>query len=149
MAAGATFTPIATVNGTGSSPTVSFTSIPSTYTDLVLITSGSTTTSGTGAGNLRLVFNSDTSSSYSDTSLYGTGTSALSGRDPSGTFMYMGMVGQASEIANSIIHIMNYSNTSTYKTIIGRGDSATNYTFTQGGLWRATPAVINRIDASA
>ena len=37
MAAGATYAPIATTAGTGSSTTITFTSIPQTYTDLVLI----------------------------------------------------------------------------------------------------------------
>ena len=58
-----TYTPIATANGTGSSGTISFTSISGSYTDIFL----AGTFSGTGTGGFAIVLNNDTSSLYSFT----------------------------------------------------------------------------------
>lgn len=66
----ATYEPIATTTVTSS--TVAFTSIPSTYTDLILV--GNIQTSGT------LRVNDDSGSTYSETRLIGNGSSASSTR---------------------------------------------------------------------
>jgi hypothetical protein len=39
------------------------------------------------------------------------------------------------------INIMNYANTTTYKTAISRLDDAANYVGTSVGLWRSTSAI--------
>jgi len=145
MAAGSTYTPIATTTASGAS-TVSFTSIPSTYTDLVIVATGKSSTAGSTSNNYRIQFNGDTTSLYSNTQMYGDGTSAGSVRDSTSPYMYMALVGQTSaENAVSIINIMNYANTTTYKTVVGRGSHAQSSLQAGVGVWRST-AAINRVD---
>jgi hypothetical protein len=140
MAAGATYEPIATTTLGSNTHTVTFSSIPGTYTDLVLVMSGSITT---GATDGCIVINSDTANNYSRTYMYGNGSSAASGRNAPidaayGTYWDTGM-------SNSIWHFMNYSNTTTYKTILTRNNAPSNSTYAGVGIWRSTSA-ITRLD---
>jgi hypothetical protein len=79
-----------------------------------------------GGTNSKLRFNSDSGSNYSATQLYADGSSVASLREsnqtraPSGTIDNDGM---------AIGHIMNYSNTTTYKTFIARGGAGTGNLF--------------------
>lgn len=134
MAAGSTYTPIANSTVSGSSTNqVDFNSISGSYTDLVCIVSGSS-----GADSrLWLRMNGDTGSNYSWTILYGTGTTAASGRsttDAGAGFMATGQ-------GNNIIHVMNYSNTSTFKTRLSRANFAGSTVEAYVSLWRNTAAV--------
>jgi hypothetical protein len=45
----------------------------------------------------------------------------------------------------AIVNIINYSNTTTYKTLLGRGNTSASRIQATVGLWRSTSA-INRID---
>jgi hypothetical protein len=144
MAAGSTYTPIATQTLGSSQSTVSFTSIPSTYTDLVLVC-GSIT--GASANTLYMELNADTATNYSGTFLYGDGTSAVSGRGSNLKGIFIGaLLGISSTvIQNCITHIQNYSNTTTYKSTLSRWNNSASATEATVGLWRSTSAV-NRID---
>jgi hypothetical protein len=139
MAAGMTYFPIATATGTGSSGTITFSSISGSYTDLVLVANGKISS---GTSNLQVQFNGDTSSLYSTTILYGDGTSAVSARN-SGTTTYVCFAGywNATDIATTIINLQNYSNTTTYKTLITRNGAVTYGTEAMVGLWRSTAAI--------
>lgn len=138
--AGATYVPIATTTGTGASATLSFTSIPSTYTDLVIVLNGSLNT----AQNTRMRFSNDTGSNYSMTVIAGDGSSAASYRDGSqSAFSYPGYY--TTGMGMNTIHVMNYSNTTTYKTFLQRNSNAANQAQAAVGLWRSTSA-INQID---
>lgn len=142
-----TYVALQTVTASSAS-TVSFTSIPSTYTDLRIVAVGISSTTGSSVNNWRMTFNGDsTSGLYSNTALYGNGSTASSNRDSNGNFMYLGLVGQASNTAQpvSTFDIMNYSNNTTNKTVLSRGSSASDSTYAMVGLWRNT-AVINRVD---
>ena len=66
MAAGATYTPIATQTPGSNTASISFSSIPGTYTDLVLVIDNAFTASG--GYSYSLSFNDDTASNYSNTS---------------------------------------------------------------------------------
>ena len=74
----ATYEPIATTTLSSAASQIEFSSIPATYTDLVLICTATITTGGSYA-ILRL--NPATSSTYSGTRLIGSGTSAISSRE--------------------------------------------------------------------
>ena len=140
-----TYTPIATTTASGAA-TVTFSSIPNTYTDLVLIY---TATASSGTPDMTMRLNNDTAGNYSGTWLSGNGTSATSARDASSrTYMYLDSVsGISTTSANvSIVNIMNYANTTTYKTVLARSSNANNGVDAFVNLWRATPAAINRID---
>ena len=140
----ATYEPIATTTASGSSATITFSSIPSTYTDLVLVVGSVSTTSG--APNITLTFNSDTGTNYSNTLLEGTGANATSTRRTSvaniteGNAISLGGTNPSTVTYN----IMNYANTSTYKTVLIRtAYPTTTYTGTSAvvGLWRSTAAI--------
>jgi hypothetical protein len=140
MAAGNTYEAIATQTVTGSAAaSVTFSSIPSTYTDLVVVVQGLLTT---GADNVCLQFNGDTGSNYSVTVLLGDGTSASSFRTSNTSNCGRDVISNIQ--GNVIYNINNYSNATTYKTVLGRS-SATNYgARTSVSMWRNT-AAINQI----
>lgn len=134
-----TYEPIATTTISGSSTsTITFSSITGTYTDLVLIAAGNLGT----AGSINFQFNSDTTSNYSITLVYGDGTSALSTRTSATNLpsVYFG-TGQS----NGIVNIQNYANTTTYKTVLSRSNNADGFTSARVGLWRKTPEAITSI----
>ena len=135
-----TYTPIASTTLTATTTNVNFSSISGFYTDLVLIVSGTCS-----AGSyLTLRFNSDTSTNYSTTELYGDGTTAGSVRNSSNNYMYSGAIRTTQ--SNILTSIQNYSNTTTYKTVLSRTNNAATETKAVVGLWRATPAAITTID---
>ena len=140
-----TYTPIATQTLGSSASTVTFSSIPSTYTDLRIVVIGNGTVNNAAA----IKFNSDTGTNYSATELYGNGTSAGSQRRTSSTqfpLTIWGGLGTAPSLYT--IDIFSYANTSTYKTSIVSGNTPTGtYASTSAlvGLWRST-AAINQID---
>lgn len=121
--------------------TYTFTSIPATYTDLVLVLGSLTFSSG---GNPQIQFNSDTATNYSNTDLYGTGSAAGSTRNTSNNYINVGFSatnGSATEPSTIIVQVMNYSNSTTNKTLLGRGNRAGGEVQTNVGLWRNTAAI--------
>lgn len=135
-----TYTPIATTNGTGISSSITFSSIPSTYTDLILIANGATTSL---TGNPCLQFNTDTGNNYSYTNLYGSGSAAGSYRDTGSNKIQVVATAYFSTALNInlIIQIQNYSNATTYKTVVTRANKATDGVDASVGLWRSTSAI--------
>lgn len=133
-----TYEPIATYTASGSISTYTFSSIPATYTDLILVKSGAIS----GGDNTFMRFNGDTGSNYSTTIIQGSGSAASSGRSTNSTSAGVGYTGDANEIMQ-IIQIMNYANTTTYKTAISRSNSSTTNGYVQAGveLWRSTAAI--------
>jgi len=123
---------------------VTFSSISSSYTDLVVVVSGQVASTGIV---LKIQFNSDTASNYSMTELYGTGSSAASSRRTSQTSIetsYNLVNFDNGNIGNALINVMNYSNTTTYKTVLARTNSpSATYpgTVANVGLWRSTAAI--------
>jgi hypothetical protein len=137
-----TYEPIATTTANGVIQSVTFSSIPATYTDLILIVAGNAVNNGTV-----ITFNNDTSTNYSRTVLRGDGTSATSFRQSSQN--YIAADASVSQPAQNIImHIFNYANTTTYKTALVRSNNSSAGLDQGVGLWRATPAAINRIDVT-
>jgi hypothetical protein len=138
MAAGSTYTPIATYTASGSVSTVTFSSIPSTYTDLVLIGFAKDSNNYTG-----MRVNNDSSSIYSRTIMTWNGSSAGSSRTSGANTLYVG--GNDTNYEVTRYNFMNYSNTTPYKTILGVQTIANATSVAQVGLWRSTSA-INEID---
>lgn len=139
-----TYTPIASVTLSSAQSSVTFSNIPQTYTDLVLVTNWASSNS---LSFLYIQFNSDTGSNYSFTELYGNGSAAGSYRESNQSIPWVSAnVGVPSTIkANTIMNFMNYSNSTTYKTWIARMNSvdAPSYPGTAAsvGLWRSTNAI--------
>ena len=140
MTAGPTYTPIQTQTLGSSASSVTFNSIPQTYTDLILVTQTKQVSASTYSG---INFNADTGSNYSTTGLYGTGSSAISDKAPNRTAIYpfLDFSESTSDFLISTTHIMNYANTTTYKTVLMRANNASQGTEAAVGLWRNTSAI--------
>ena len=135
-----TYEAIATTTTSGSASSVTFSSITGTYTDLVIIVNGGTSTSA----DLHIQFNGDTGTNYSRTVLTGTGSVANSSRQSSVAYYRVdqsGFLSTSFPNFNAIINVMNYSNATTYKTPISRSNNAATGVDTSVGLWRNTAAI--------
>jgi hypothetical protein len=140
MAAGMTYFPIATTTLGSGAADITFSSISASYTDLVLIVNGTPVTAG--SYNLEMRFNGDTASNYSRTVLSGDGSAASSSRNSSQTKIVITSEGNLTTTSNNqIINIFNYSNSTTYKTVLARGNRANAGLDATVGLWRSTAAI--------
>jgi len=130
-----TMTPIATNTLVSNSANLTFSNIPQTYTDLVLVGVAKFSANPSYSG---IIFNGDSGTNYSSTFVRGNGTSASSGRNTTA-----GQISSGSYSANFIIdnfNIQNYSNATTYKTVLYR-TSQDNDVLARVGLWRNTAAI--------
>lgn len=139
-----TYEPIASMTLSATTSIPVFTSIPQTFTDLVLVASGQAAV--TGDDFAVMYFNNDGASNYNVTQLYTTnGTSAASSRSGSTTGIFSIPLNAASSGTYGIasVHIMNYSNTTTFKSVISRDDTLRSglNTGIGAGLWRSTAAI--------
>jgi len=142
-----TYEPIATTTLGSSATEINFTSISGSYTDLVLVCNGGMSRSG--AAFLLRVGNGtiDAGSNYSGTELYGTGSAAESLRWATTEINVFSSVGSSTTAGENtfIIQFMNYSNTTTYKTVLARANSATTTAYpgtaAAVNLWRSTSAI--------
>jgi len=130
-----TYEAIASTTLGSAAASYTFTSIPSTFTDLLVVFSGSTT----AANSAFLRMNGDTGNNYSMTFLYGSGSSASSGRTSSTGNIYI-MDTPTSQSMLSV-NIMSYSNTTTFKTALNRGSAAASNVTATVGLYRSTSAI--------
>lgn len=127
-----------TISGTSTND-VTITGIPQGYTDLVIVTNLN------NIGNvavLRGQFNGDTTTSYSSTSVHGSGSAAGSSRQSNVDAFYMTYQGHVDGTKSTgIYHVMNYSNSTTYKTVISRASSASFGVDATVSLWRKTDPI--------
>jgi len=122
-----------TVSGS-STATITFSNIPQNYTDLVLVSNARSSRSGFVSSTLVAAFNGDTSSArYSQTLLYGTGSSASSARTTSGNYtgIIVDYVPAASSadgsLGTAVTQIMNYSSNNMYKTWLTKSGDGTDH----------------------
>jgi len=135
----ATYVPIATQTLSSAASSITFSSIPSTYTDLRLVVTGATTASQ----NVRLQFNGDTATNYSDTYLVGNGSSASSGSDVTNGWIYLEPNGFTTTPSTLQADIFSYAG-STYKTVLSAASEDANGSGSVSrtvGLWRSTAAI--------
>jgi hypothetical protein len=144
MAAGSTYTPIATTTLGSNTTTVTFSSISGSYTDLVLVMVHNSSGVASAANGI-MRFNSDTGSNYSKTQMLGVGV-AQSQRASNATYIMWPF--DDTVWTSTKFNIMNYANTTTFKTTIFRQDMGTYGTAGVVGLWRSTSA-INAISLTA
>ena len=132
--------------GSGGAANIEFTSIPSTYTDLVVKLSGRTTTGS--FLNPRFQFNGDTGSNYRWRSIYTSGSGNGSNSSTSETAIIIGNIPGSSETAstfgNTEIYIPNYAGSSQKSTsadIASENNATTSYSALGAGLWTGTAAI--------
>lgn len=132
--------------GSGGASNIDFTSIPSTYTDLLLKVSARR--SDTSEGYLSLRFNANSGSNYSNKTLRGNGSSASSSSDASTTFLDFWVVDgtgyTADTFASTDIYVPNYTSSSN-KSVSAENASEGNitgvYMQMTAGLWAQTSAI--------
>jgi len=137
MAKTATYSLIQSTTLGSTQSTITFSSIPSTYTDLVLVCSPLTT----AAAAVQIRFNSDTGTNYSRTLLSGNGSSASSQRASNLDQNSISYSGANTTPYTAITQFQDYSNTTTHKTYISRSSSASDEVIAYVGLWRSTAAI--------
>ena len=141
---------IATATGTGSSGTITFSSIPSTYTALQIRINSKSLRTGTTATALYATVNSDTGANYAYHFLYGDGSVAGSTGSTSSTSMMIGYEAGSNAGSNvntfgtTIIDLHDYASTTrnkTFKSFAGTDNNGTGQIRLMSGLWMSTSAV--------
>jgi hypothetical protein len=146
MAAGSTYTPIATTTLSSNAATVTFSSIPSTYTDIVL--QATMLQNGTATATNGYITLNSSATGYSRTGIQGSGTVASSYRNTGMDKMYFSVDSNATDWAFHTHHFMNYANTSIYKTVLSRQNNAATLVGAVVFIWQNT-AAINSIAITA
>jgi len=145
-----TYTLISSNVLSSSAASVTFSSIPATFTDLVLrISSRSDNT--IAASTIRLRFNGSSSASYSETLLSGSGSAAVSARSSSATYMFNAGYfvddangATANTFGTTEIYIPSYTvaQNKPLSGITAQEDNATAARITaEAGLWSNTAAI--------
>ena len=136
----ATYVPIETQTLGTAQASVTFNSIPDTYTDLVLVFNG---TIGSGVQNMELRFNGDTTTNYSETRFFGTGAVGSTDRTSNTNQIRVGNIYTTPTV--NIIQIMNYANATTFKPVLVRSNNSGNFVGTHSGVWRKSPETIDTV----
>jgi len=132
----ATYDCIATTTLGSDTATVTFSSISGSFTDLVLVASYKRSVSGNGIVKI----NSDTGSNYSYTYLLGDGSSASSARSANRANAIVSY--DSADLQETLlVNFFNYSNTTTNKTLISRGNDTGLGVISYINLWRSTSAI--------
>ena len=138
----ATYIPIATQTLGSAAASITFSSIPGTYTDLRLVVSNVITSGASSDSNL--TFNGDTATNYSRVYMIGLGSSAISGAPTSQNNIPLDFAGTSTTIPSMYeIDVFSYAG-STNKTILSRASEDYNGSGRVGvqtGLWRSTAAI--------
>ena len=136
-----TYTALANITLGSSASSVTFSSIPATFRDLVLICV--TANGGSGANN-GIRFNSDTGSNYTRLFMGVNGVGAFSSGNTTSTgFQYDNFAFSTPNLGrnNHILNIMDYSATDKHKTILARANREGDTLDALTGRWANTSAV--------
>jgi hypothetical protein len=155
---GTSYESIATVTvGSGGSSTITFSSIPSTYTHLQLRWIARDSQANTGLG-LYMRINNNTGSNYSRHWLRGNGSAASAANSVSDTLISLGGVPGSSSPASifgvGIIDILDYTNTNKYKTVrsmqgTNQNTTADDNIFFVSGVMFANTDAVTQVDVIA
>ena len=143
--------------GSGGSSTITFSSIPATYTHLQIRGIAQTNRGTYSVDNMFITFNSDTASNYSMHYIFGGYTSSPmveSGSSTSATKILTYMISTSvpgTTFTGVVMDILDYANTNKYKTArilngfdvngtAGTGSYGGTVNFCSG-LWRSTSAI--------
>jgi hypothetical protein len=135
-----TYTPIYAQTLSSATSSITFSNIPTTFTDLFIAINTGTSSIGQSVG---MQFNSDSGSNYSSTEMWGNGSTTSSARLTNATFIRAvgrGIGTDTTLIDTGFVNIQNYSNTTTNKTILIRS-GVSGGTIASVGLWRNTSPI--------
>ena len=132
----------------GGAASVTFSGIPTGYKHLQIRGIARSDQASTGQSAVWVQFNSDTGSNYSWHRVYGNGATTPTDTGTSTTWMLAGIGAYASNPANefsaNVIDVLDYQNTSKYKTVrglTGEDENGAGYVGLHSGLWMNTAAV--------
>jgi hypothetical protein len=132
-----------TTVGAGGASSVTFSSIPSTYTHLQIRTNE--LNSSSIASDLKITFNSDTGSNYSQHLLWGNGTSPSAAGFTNQSYAVGAIMGSTTAPAASVVDILDYTNTNKYTTVRGLSgvdvNGAGGFVFFNSSAWLNTAAI--------
>jgi hypothetical protein len=138
----ATYEPIATTTLGSAAASITFSSIASSWTDLRLAWTG---TSTINTVSMRLRFNADSATNYSNTTFLGDGSAAASYRNTNRPQIDLPPTGGVSTTVPTFITVDVFSYAgSTFKTVLATGSDDRNgsgYATRDVGLWRSTSAI--------
>jgi hypothetical protein len=115
-----TYTPLANITLGSSASSVTFSNIPNTYRDLILVMNAQNNQSG--YDNVYMTFNGDTGSTRSSVYALGNGSSTISGTTSA---FYAGTINPTTNTV-STCQILDYSATDKHTTGLTRGNAATS-----------------------
>ena len=127
---------------TGGATSVTFSSIPSTYTHLQIRAN----IVGTAGYDLLCQFNSDTATNYNFHYLAGNGATASAGAGTTTAFINISnnFMQGATIPGGAVVDILDYANTNKYKTtraLAGSDANGSGWLQLGSGLWRNTVAI--------
>lgn len=135
-----TYEPITTQTLGSNQATITLSSIPSTYTDLILVFWG---WGATGGGSVTVRGNGDASTLYNTTYLYSDGSTITPGQTgDTASGLFMGRIQlNSTDMGGGYIHIADYANTTTFKTMIGTNFASAPINWLACGTYRSTNAL--------
>jgi hypothetical protein len=133
--------PLQNITLASAASSVTFSNIPGTFRDLVVIAAGEPTSGG--GGIFRLQLNGDTGSNYSIVTAEGSGSAAQSGALTT-TFMQLSF--HRSTVIDGffnphIINLMDYSATDRHKIALIRSSASSNGVGMVAGRWASSSAI--------
>ena len=134
-----TYLPLATITLGSAQSSVTFGSIPATYSDLIVVFDGQTT----DGSNCSYTINSDTGTNYPYVFMRGDGNGTASGATTVANANYVGYF--TANPSNAIIQFLDYSATDKHKSSLVRMNDPSARVFANANRWAST-AAINRID---
>ena len=132
--------------GSGGSASVTFSSIPSTYTHLQI--RGIIRQSTGGFDQALAQFNSDTGNNYARHTLLGDGSTASAEATASTNKVSFAVIPGSNQTASvfgaTVVDILDYTNTNKYTTtraLAGVDNNGSGYDWFSSGLWQNTAAI--------
>jgi hypothetical protein len=134
-----TYTPIYATTLSANASSITLSNIPSTFTDLVLVINGGTTTNNQFRMNVGSS-SIDSGSNYGGTQIYAYSSTVGSGRETNASNPYVGVA--SSTNSTHTIQFQNYSNNNSFKTWISKGgDTALSQYDISAYTWRSTSII--------
>ena len=134
-----TYIALATTTLPSATSSITFSSIPAGYRDLVLVCSGTTSVNATIITRL----NGDSGNNYSWVYMRGNGSTAVSGANSSDTSILTGATAYwiNASPTNTVLQFLDYSATDKHKTVLCRNDGSTRASEATCSRWANTAAI--------
>jgi hypothetical protein len=143
-----TYVPITTTTFGSTTASVTFSSLPTTFSDLVVVANGKTQSSSSSLNDIGVRFNGDTGSNYTTIKTFSLSYSSLTvSTNINGTAIetYMDCSPTVDNLGSSFkLDIFDYNTTYSYKNIINRAAAMTQTdkgVFLTASTWKSTAAI--------